>query len=92
MFLSNGLVLAHSSPDNGVHTIDVALTTFKHPVSFINGRQAKIIIGMCATDQTKHISILNDIIEIFSKKKALDQLTNMHSPYEIFTYIEKHLK
>lgn len=92
MFLADGLVLAHSSAENGVNNIDVALTTFKHPVSFINGRQAKIIIGMCATDQTKHISILNDIIEIFSKKKALDQLTNMHSAYDIYNYIERNLK
>lgn len=86
MFLSEGLVLAHSSIDKGVNDIDVALTTFKEPVLFNNGRQAQIIIGMCATDQTKHIHILNDIIEIFSKKKFLEKLANMNTTAEIYQY------
>lgn len=92
MFLSEGLVLAHSSIDKGVNDIDVALTTFKEPVLFNNGRQAQIIIGMCATDQTKHIRILNDIIEIFSKKKSLEKLANMNTTAEIYQYIQQALE
>lgn len=92
MFLSEGLVLAHTSPDKGVKNIDVALTTFQHPIEFLNGRQANIIIGICAVDQTKHIRILNDIIAVFSKKKSIDVLTQMHSPFEVYDYIDKSLK
>lgn len=89
MFLCDGLVLAHSNPQNGVNQIDVALSTFKEPITFMNGRQAQIIIAMCATDQTKHIKILNDIIEIFSKKKSLDAIVSMNQKDEIYNYIKK---
>lgn len=89
MFLCDGLVLAHSNPKKGVNCIDVALSTFKKPVTFLNGRQAQIIISMGATDQTKHIKILNDIIEIFSKKKNLDMIVSMNSAEEIYDYISK---
>lgn len=89
MFLCDGLVLAHSNPQNGVNQIDVALSTFKEPITFMNGRKAQIIIAICATDQTKHIKILNDIIEIFSKKKSLDAIVSMNQKDEIYNYIKK---
>ena len=47
---------------------------------------------MCATDQTKHIRILNDIIEIFSKKKSLEKLANMNTTAEIYQYIQQALE
>ena len=69
MFLADGLVLAHAAIEKGVKQLDVALCTFKHPVTFLNGKQARIIIVLCAEDQTKHIRILNDVLNIFSKKE-----------------------
>lgn len=47
---------------------------------------------MCATNQTKHLKILNDVIEIFSKKKTLETLVNMDNEIGIYEYIERILK
>ena len=69
MFLADDLVLAHSAIENGVHHVDVSLCTFKKPVRFLNGKYARIILVLAAEDQTKHIRILNDVLDIFSKKK-----------------------
>ena len=71
MFLADDLVLAHSAIENGVNRLDVSMCTFKEPVSFLNGKKAKIIIVLCAEDKTKHIHVLNDVLNIFSKKTHL---------------------
>ena len=90
MFLADGLVLAHAAIEKGVKQLDVAITTFKEPVTFLNGQQARIIIVLCAEDQTKHIRILNDVLNIFSKKKSIEQLVAMENEEEIREYIRKH--
>ena len=90
MFLADGLVLAHAAIEKGVKQLDVAITTFKEPVTFLNGQQARIIIVLCAEDQTKHIRILNDVLNIFSKKKSIDHLVAMEDKEEIREYIRKH--
>lgn len=87
MFLADDIILAHSAIENGVHRLDVALTTFKKPVKFLNGKQAKIIISLCAEDQTKHIRILNDVLNIFSKQKNKDQLLSFSKPEQIQDWI-----
>lgn len=92
MFLTEGLVLAHSSSEKGVNQLDISLTAFHHPVSFLNEREAKIIITLCAEDQTKHIRILNDILHIFSKKKNIDKIAAMNSIEEIYAMINEELK
>ncbi|MFR6486836.1 MAG: PTS sugar transporter subunit IIA [Clostridium sp.] len=66
------------------------MCTFKHPVTFLNGKQARIIIVLCAEDQTKHIRILNDVLNIFSKKKSIEQLTALDSSEDIQGYIRSH--
>ena len=90
MFLADGLVLAHAAIEKGVKQLDVSLCTFKHPVTFLNGKQARIIIVLCAEDQTKHIRILNDVLNIFSKKKSIEQLAALESSEDIQSYIRAH--
>ena len=72
--------------------LDVSMCTFKEPVSFLNGKKAKIIIVLCAEDKTKHIHVLNDMLNIFSKKKSTDQITSLSTPAEIYAYIDKHIE
>lgn len=91
MFLADDLVLAHSAIENGVHHVDVSLCTFKKPVRFLNGKYARIILVLAAEDQTKHIRILNDVLDIFSKKKSIDQIVDLDSPLEISHYIATHI-
>ena len=89
MFLADGLVLAHAAIDKGVHHLDVALTTFQQPVIFPNGQKAQIIIALCAEDQTKHIRILKDVLDIFFKKKNKDHLISLSDPKEVYAYLKE---
>ncbi len=91
MFLTEELVLAHTGTEHGVKQVDVSITTFKEPVTFLNGKQARIIVTLCAEDQTKHLKILNDILELFSKKKSVDQIVRFNTPNDILDYIHSHI-
>lgn len=64
---------------------------FKKPIYFPNGKAARIIIVLCAEDKTKHFGILNDVLEIFSKKKSIEQIVNLDSPEAIHRYIENSI-
>lgn len=92
MFLADDLVLAHSAIENGVNRLDVSMCTFKEPVPFLNGQNARIILVLCAEDKTKHIHVLNDMLNIFSKKKSIDQIASLNSSAEIYSYIDKHIE
>ncbi len=92
MFLADQLVLAHTAAENGVKRVDVSLGIFKQPVTFLNGKKARIIFTLCAEDQTKHLKILNDILDLFSKKKSIDQLVKFDTSNQVLEYIQSRLE
>ncbi len=91
MFLADSLVLAHSGTQFGVHRLDVALTVFAQPVVFPNDRQARIIIALAAEDQTKHIRVLNDILTVFSKQKAIQSIARGETRDEVLALLQGFL-
>lgn len=92
MFLSDGLVLLHSQPENGVKKVDVSMVVCQKPVLFGNGRLGWIIIGLAAEDQTRHIQVLNDILAVFSDKKAIEKITSMADAAEVTGFIQEKLQ
>ena len=68
--VEDGLVLAHSKSEHGVKKVDAAMTVFNEPVTWENGKFVRVIVTIAAEDQTRHIRILNDILDVFSKKEA----------------------
>ena len=91
MFLTDGLVLAHSKSEHGVKKVDAAMTVFKEPVTWENGKMVRIIVTIAAADQTRHIRILNDILDVFSKKRSLEQIPALNSPSEVREYLQRQL-
>ena len=69
MFICEGVVLAHAQIEDGAYHTDIALGLFKQSVRFDKGRDAHIVLVLSAEDQTKHIHILNDIMNIFQEDK-----------------------
>ena len=92
MFLSEGLVLAHSSTVNGVKKIDVAISVFPQTVIFGNRKPAGVIVALAAEDETHHIQILNDILNVFSEHLAYQKMMSSRSASDIRQCIEKCLK
>ena len=70
----------------------ISLAVFKNPVSFLNGREAKLIFTLAAEDQSKHITILNDILKLFSNKNNINLLAEKNNASEIIDFIDDVLK
>lgn len=91
MLLTEGLVLAHAQASSGSKQVGAAMTICKQPVVLGNGKTARIIIALSVEDQSKHIQILNDILGVFSDKKAIGILTGLESSGEVLDYLQKKL-
>lgn len=91
MFLCNDLVLAHTAIENGANKLDVSLNIFKHPVLFPNNKTARIIIALSAEDQTKHIKLLNDILQIFSNPNNIEELVKFDHITDVYNYLNINL-
>ena len=50
-----------------------------------------MVIVLAAEDQESHMKVLRDIMTLFEKDKAVDELTGMDTPQEILAYFERRL-
>ena len=91
MFLTDSVLLAHAKPEDGVNVLDVAITVFKEPVLFSGERKAKVIIVLAAEDQEKHLTILQDILEIVSDEKILESIIESNTEMEVLGTIKQIL-
>lgn len=88
MFLTQGIILAHAKPEDGVKEMDVSMTVFKEPVYFSEYYQAKIVITLAVEDQSKHLRILNDIMTIFEDEHHIESISAINSEEEILHTME----
>ena len=89
MFLTQGIILAHAKPEDGVKKMDVSMSIFKHPVYFSEYYQAKIVITLAVEDQYRHLRILNDIMTIFEDESNIENIAEMNSIEEIISAMER---
>ena len=91
MFLTDSVLLAHAKPEDGVNTLDVAIAVFKEPILFSRERKAKVIIILAAEDQEKHLTILQDILELVSDEKILESIMKCNTEEEVLGTIKQNL-
>lgn len=92
MFVTEGLALAHAKPEDGVHHLDIALTIFRIPVQFPEGKEARIIATLAAEDQEKHLKILKDIMTVFSVESMVETIAVQRSGEEILRLLAEAIK
>ena len=91
MFIAPRVILAHSKPEIGVNKLDCSIHLFKKPVAFSEKDHANVVIVLAAEDQESHMKVLRDIMTLFEKDEAVDELTGMDTPQEILAYFERRL-
>ncbi len=92
MILTDGLVLAHAQPRDGVKKIDAAMTICREPVTLGNGRPVRVFLALSAEDQTRHIQILNDVLALFSDLQTIPDLCGTKTVLEVLDYLQKKLE
>lgn len=91
MFITDEVVLAHAKVEEGSLDLGVSLAKFDYPVVFANQKEASIILVLAAKDQTSHIKILNDIMEIFQDYTHIQTLKETTNARQIYHCIENLL-
>lgn len=91
MFITDEVVLAHAKIEEGSLELGVSLAKFNQPVYFDNQRKASIILVLSAKDQTSHIKVLNDIMEIFHDYLHIQAIKETMDTTRIHQYLESLL-
>lgn len=84
--ISDGLAIPHTRPEEGVLKIGFGLVTLKEPIYFEDSDiPVKVLIPFSATDNNKHIEILQSIVKLVDNKlidkigeaQTIEQLTEI---------------
>lgn len=92
MFITDEVVLAHAKIEEGSLDLGFSLAKFDQPIHFDNQREASIILVLSARDQTSHIKILNDIMEIFHNNINVQTLKKATNTMQIYQCIDTMLR
>ena len=74
MFIGPGVCLAHSKISHGAKKLGLALTVYPQGIEFEKGKTAYLIFVMSAQDQTSHLKMLSDLINLFANQKNMELL------------------
>ena len=88
--IAPGLAMPHARPEYGVKKIGMSLVHLKNPVPFGNEEYdpVDILIFICATDQTTHITALAELLVLIEDEPFLASVRNGMTKNEIVSYIQ----
>lgn len=85
------VALAHSRPEDGVIKKQLALTLFRHPITFPNKKdKVRLIIALAAEDSNSHLDVLAQLAELLNDDSRIQHCVNMNSPEELFQEFVKN--
>ncbi len=87
MFLTDDVILAHAKPEDGVNRLDMDMLILREPVQFSEERWAKIVLLLAAEDQEKHLSVLQDIIQMVGNPKFVDEMIECNTATQVMQKI-----
>ncbi len=79
------VALAHARPEDGVIKKQLALTLFRHPISFPNKKDTvRLIITLAAEDSNSHLDVLAQLAELLNDDSRIKLCVNMNSALELY--------
>ncbi len=86
MFISNGVCLAHSKISHGSLKLGLSLSVYPEGIEFERGKKAYLVIVMSAQDQTSHLKMLSDLINLFANPENTGIVKDSKSVDEINSF------
>ena len=88
------IFVAHAEP--GVESLGVgmSLVVFSHPVCFEHwGRSCRVIFTLVATDASRHVPAMRDLMALLSSEKVCDTLRywSENTPETLYIYLAARL-
>ncbi|MDF2505666.1 PTS sugar transporter subunit IIA [Clostridium sp.] len=77
--------MPHARPEKGVLYIGLSIVTLKEPVIFGNKKNdpVKIVISLSAIDQTSHMKVLQELMDIMESEDFLERVCKLDSKAEV---------
>lgn len=92
MVIAPGIVLSHARPEDGVNKTGISIVTLKEPISFGSDQNdpVKLIVTLAAKDNTSHLELLSNLMDIFMNSNDLNKIFEAESEEKILEVLKEY--
>ena len=90
--IEEGIAMPHAGISENVLETGIALLVVKEKVALPEGRNANIFLSFAAKNKNDNIDIMNDLFELITKYKFIDEVSKMKSYDQLEQYFKEVIK
>ena len=90
--IEEGIAMPHAGISENVLETGISLLVVKEKVALPEGRNANIFLSFAAKNKNDNIDIMNDLFELITKHKFIDEVSKMKSYGQFEQYFKEVIK
>ena len=90
--IEEGIAMPHAGISENVLETGISLLVVKERVALPEGRNANIFLSFAAKNKNDNIDIMNDLFELITKHKFIDEVSKMKSYGQLEQYFKEIIK
>ena len=90
--IEEGIAMPHAGISENVLETGISLLVVKERVALPEGRNANIFLSFAAKNKNDNIDIMNDLFELITKHKFIDEVSKMKSYGQLEQYFKEVVK
>ena len=90
--IEEGIAMPHAGISENVLETGISLLVVKERVALPEGRNANIFLSFAAKNKNDNIDIMNDLFELITKHKFIDEVSKMKSYDQLEQYFKEVVK
>ena len=90
--IEEGIAMPHAGISENVLETGISLLVVKESVALPEGRNANIFLSFAAKNKNDNIDIMNDLFELITKHKFIDEVSKMKSYGQLEQYFKEIIK
>ena len=90
--IEEGIAMPHAGISENVLETGISLLVVKEKVELPEGRNANIFLSFAAKNKNDNIDIMNDLFELITKHKFIDEVSKMKSYGQLEQYFKEVVK
>ena len=90
--IEEGIAMPHAGISENVLETGISLLVVKEKVALPEGRNANIFLSFAAKNKNDNIDIMNDLFELITKHKFIDEVSKMKSYSQLEQYFKEIIK
>lgn len=90
--IEEGIAMPHAGISENVLETGISLLVVKEKVALPEGRNANIFLSFAAKNKNDNIDIMNDLFELITKYKFIDEVSKMKSYGQLEQYFKEVVK